>query len=368
VTATADFYDGPGRLAIDATDPMTFADAVADLLEVWADEDLGAAYLPADGWNPPDQRHADWIYRFHRGRVLITHRPSATVFVPVEPLSKPVTPSPPKGVTPVTTNPGYPPTDHRDDLDELRRVLPGDTVMLAPPDDVPLRAPDGAWGLVVIAMHTTRATGIPDLAAGRWLPEPPPAELHAGDVVVRLHPPGLVVDPNLVDVEVLTAHHDHWSSLGTWPSLGPAWPHEIAVPLLANMRALADAASRVAQWATLTGPIAAALADERIAADLGIEPLGPADRLRVHAPDALAALIDAGLLTVGEHLVFDGHTATVGHGGVLHDGPPYTDDVSAVSALATSLTGTTLNGWHVWRRVRDHRLLAELRTDLATTR
>lgn len=68
----------PGRLALDATDPMSFADAVADLLDVWADEHLGDAYHPAEGWRQPDQRHADWIYSFHGGRVLITHARSAT--------------------------------------------------------------------------------------------------------------------------------------------------------------------------------------------------------------------------------------------------------------------------------------------------
>jgi len=80
----------------------------------------------------------------------------------------------------------------------------------------------------------------------------------------------------------------------------------------------------------------------------------------------LAALIEAGLVAVGEQLMFDGHTATVRDGGVLHDGRPHAFAVSTVTALATSLTGDTVNGWHLWRRARDHRLLAELRTQLAT--
>ena len=289
----------------------------------------------------------------------------------------------------MTTNPAAPHNDNRrtgDELGELSRALPPDTVMLAPSNAVPLRAPEGAWGLVIIAIRTTRATGIPDLVFGRWLPEEPPASLHTGDVVVRLRPPapttsdsGLVdlppddgSDPSragadvakVADIEVLTAHHGRWHTASTWRTLGPQWPHELAVPLLATMRALADDAFNAARWAALPEPVAAALA-KWLRASRGTTPAGATDRLPDRVPDALAALIDAGLLTVGGHLVLAGHTATVGHGGVLHHGPPYTD-VSAVSALATSLTGITVNGWHLWRRAHDHRLLADLRTELAT--
>lgn len=295
----------------------------------------------------------------------------------------------------MATNPVAPHNDNRrtgDELGELRRALPPDAVMLAPSNAVPLRAPEGAWGLVIIAIRTTRATGIPDLVFGRWLAEEPPASLHTGDVVVRLRPPtstssdSSVVDRSrndgsdpsradtdadagadvatVADVEVLTAHHGGWHTASTWRTLGPQWPHELAVPLLATMRALADAAFNAAQWAALTEPVAAALT-KWLRASRGTEPAGATDRLPDRVPDTLAALIDAGLLTVGGHLVLAGHTATIGHGGVLHHGPPYTH-VSAVSALATSLTGITVNGWHLWRRAHDHRLLADLRTELAT--
>jgi hypothetical protein len=66
-------------------------------------------------------------------------------------------------------------------------------------------------------------------------------------------------------------------------------------------------------------------------------------------------LIDAGLVEVGEQLVWNGHTATVCDGGVLHDGGPHEFSVSTVTALATSLAGYTVNGWHLWRRARDDR-------------
>ncbi len=98
MTTHADFYDGrgpqavwlgslqgdadpatvfatpPGRLALTATDPITYADAVTDLLDVWADEDLGHGYHPADGWPWPwpESGHTDWIYAFDHGRVWIT--------------------------------------------------------------------------------------------------------------------------------------------------------------------------------------------------------------------------------------------------------------------------------------------------------
>ncbi|ONI71136.1 hypothetical protein ALI144C_52400 [Actinosynnema sp. ALI-1.44] len=69
---------------------------------------------------------------------------------------------------------------------------------------------------------------------------------------------------------------------------------------------------------------------------------------------------------MGEQLVWKGHTATVREGGVLHDGGPHEFAVSTVTALATSLAGYTVNGWHLWRRARDGSPLSELRTALAT--
>jgi hypothetical protein len=61
-----------GRLVLGATDPFAYADAVTDLLDVWADEDLGHGYHPRDGWPWPDSHDADWVFTFHHGRVRIT--------------------------------------------------------------------------------------------------------------------------------------------------------------------------------------------------------------------------------------------------------------------------------------------------------
>jgi hypothetical protein len=131
------------------------------------------------------------------------------------------------------------------------------------------------------------------------------------------------------------------------------------------MRSLADAAFNDAQWAVLTGPIAAA-APRRPAGRVDRRVRGLAGASPPSHPDALAALIETGLVEIGEQLAFAGHTATIRDGGVLHDGGPHTFAVSTVTALATSLSGCTVNGWHLWRRARDSRPLSELRTDLAT--
>ena len=96
MTTTADFYDGRGRhtvwlgslegsvdpgavravacgrLLLETTDPMTYADAVTDLLAVSADDGHGAAYYPHDGWPWAGSRRLDWVYTFAHGRVEIT--------------------------------------------------------------------------------------------------------------------------------------------------------------------------------------------------------------------------------------------------------------------------------------------------------
>lgn len=73
MSTTADFYDGRGpcaiwlgslqgdadpdtvrglgcgRLLLAATDPFTYADAVADVVDCWSDEDLGYGHHPVTG-------------------------------------------------------------------------------------------------------------------------------------------------------------------------------------------------------------------------------------------------------------------------------------------------------------------------------
>lgn len=98
MTTKADFYDGRGPSAVwlgslqgnadpttvrtvvygqlmwNATDPFTYAGAVADLLDAWGDQDLGHGYHPRDGWPWPwpDSRATDWVFAFIHGGVWIT--------------------------------------------------------------------------------------------------------------------------------------------------------------------------------------------------------------------------------------------------------------------------------------------------------
>lgn len=98
MSTTADFYDGyasraiwlgslqgnadpetvrgigVGRLLLAATDAFTYADAVADLLDCWPEENPGHGYHPREGWPWlwPDSRETDWVFTFVHGRVWIT--------------------------------------------------------------------------------------------------------------------------------------------------------------------------------------------------------------------------------------------------------------------------------------------------------
>ena len=98
MSTTADFYDqrgpsavwlasiqgdadpetvrglGCGRLLLAATDPFTYGDGVADLLDCWIDENLGHGYHPREGWPWlwPDSRDTDWVFTYIHGRVWIT--------------------------------------------------------------------------------------------------------------------------------------------------------------------------------------------------------------------------------------------------------------------------------------------------------
>ncbi|PWW53087.1 hypothetical protein [Actinokineospora spheciospongiae] len=70
------------------------------------------------------------------------------------------------------------PTDH------LRRILPPAAVLLAlvPPHTVPLRAPAGAWGLVVVAVRMTPTAAAPVRFAGD-APTPDPAHTDTTDLM-----------------------------------------------------------------------------------------------------------------------------------------------------------------------------------------
>lgn len=65
---------GCGRLLLEATNPITFADAVITLLDMWPDEGHGYGHHPRDGWPWlwPDSRTTDWVFTFAHARVQIT--------------------------------------------------------------------------------------------------------------------------------------------------------------------------------------------------------------------------------------------------------------------------------------------------------
>lgn len=82
---------------------------------------------------------------------------------------------------------------------------------------------------------------------------------------------------------------------------------------------------------------------------------------------ALAGMIDSGVLSPGEKLVWERsrmgttHTATVTAGGRVRldegDAPPF----KTPSGAARALCGHEINGWRQWRRASDGALLQDLR-------
>jgi hypothetical protein len=69
--------------------------------------------------------------------------------------------------------------------------LPPDAVILVPAFAAPMRLPDQAWAMLVLAVDIVGDTdperaGEVELFAGSWLPDQPPADLYDGDLVVRL--------------------------------------------------------------------------------------------------------------------------------------------------------------------------------------
>ncbi len=242
----------------------------------------------------------------------------------------------------------------------------------APPESVPLRNPADTWALMITTVRLAFAhdenpidparADTAEVFAGVWLPTPPPAHVHRGDVVVRLTPPA-DNDPARADLEVLVAVPGGWRTVATFAALDTRWPQHLATTVTTWMRALAgEAEQNVLRWA-LT------LSNRSTSAELqpvtGLTDVTSVDPL---TPDALTDLIDAGQVVVGDELVWNGHTATVGpHGELLHPSGPHELRISTVSALATSLaTPTTVNGWHLWRRARDGQPLAQLRAELTT--
>ncbi|MEV6602751.1 hypothetical protein [Kutzneria sp. NPDC051319] len=246
-------------------------------------------------------------------------------------------------------------TAHIDGETALREWegLPPDTRILFPAFATPMGQPGQTCALLVQAVGIT-ADGDQEeleLVAGSWLTGQAllPADLHDGDLVVRITPLDNTVDA--VDLEMLLAHHGRWHRVGAWLHLGSTWP-VILAPTAATVMGLstdiAEAAARHNAAAPSTSPLA-----------------GPNH-------GGVSALLDARLVKPGEEFLWERrnngvrHIARVRADGavVLADGRVF----ATPSGAATALGGYAQNGWGVFRRVSDGRPLSGLRTDLRMRR
>lgn len=269
-------------------------------------------------------------------------------------------------------------TPARPNRGAVLELLPNDTVLLRPArETTPMRAVAGAWGFVVRAIALSdRATikdpvrrgflgPVPprlkgaDVLAGIWRPSPPPADIHHGDIALRLVAP-LDDDPAVVDVELASAKNGAWGAVKRWSRVGADWPDIVAQTVHYAMEAtICNNYARAVD--SHLAPISEVIMDSFF---------GSGPRRRLPTPDALADLIDARLIRIGTRVRCGEHFATVAAGGVLTDGtatPTALTRISTVSSRATQLAGTPVNGWHTWR-TPEGVLLDDLRIALAATR
>lgn len=240
--------------------------------------------------------------------------------------------------------------------------LAPDTVILVPAvaSAAPMRLPTQVWAMLVVAADIVTDTerdraGEVALFAGKWVPEPPPADLYDGDLLVRLTYPAEPTYPlprdHTVDVEMLLAYHGRWQQVGQWCGVDDHWPQLIA-PTAAAIMGLHTAAAeavipRKATPSTTAPPMPSAYG-------------------------GVSDLLEAGLVNAGEELVWYRrthgvrHTACIGSDGtlILADGRVCANPTGATTALG----GHHHNGWIAWRRRSDGRTLSELRTELQARR
>lgn len=237
--------------------------------------------------------------------------------------------------------------------------LPPDTIILAPAFAAPpMRCPDDVWAMLVSAVDIVGDTD-PDRAgevalfAGQWVTHQPPANgLYDGDLVVRLTHPADSTYPlprdHAVDVEMLLAHHGRWRRVGQWCGVDDRWPCIIAPTAATVMGLHCDLSEATVRFEATPPPIAP-------------PPIK-------WARGGVVELLDAGLLAVGDELVWNRrnlgvrHTARIRADGalVLVDGRVYANPSGATTALG----GNHQNGWGAFRRVSDGRTLCDLRAEL----
>ena len=236
--------------------------------------------------------------------------------------------------------------------------LPPDAMILAPhlTAIVPRRQPVGIWGMLVLAVDIVGDTD-PDRAgelalfAGSWIPEQPPADLHDGDLVVRLthrEPPNYHQRrDNSLDIEMLLARQSRWQRVGCWYRANDRWPWLVASTAAAVMGLSADSGEVSAPHDTTPSAL-------------------PPARGRLRG--GLRELLAAGVVKVGDELVWNRHsgirhTARIRSDGalVLADGRAY----GSPSGPTADLGGYPQNGWKLFRTASGHSL-DELRTALRT--
>lgn len=239
--------------------------------------------------------------------------------------------------------------------------LPPEARILVPAFSTLMRLPDHAWAMLVLAVDIVdetvgdsdpdRACEV-DLFAGSWVPEQPPADgLYDGDLVVRLthpaDPASALPRENTADVEMLLAYEGRWQRVGLWRGVDERWPRVVGPTAAAVMGLHSDAAEALARREATPPPMKPMLRWAR---------------------GGIGELLDAGLVTVGDELVWNrrnlgvAHTARVRADGtlVLADGRVYANPAGATTALG----GNHQNGWSAFRRTSDGRTLGDLRTEL----
>jgi hypothetical protein len=219
--------------------------------------------------------------------------------------------------------------------------LPPDAVILAPAfTPPPMRCPDDVRAMLVTAVDII-SDADPDragevaLVAGSWVPEQPPADsLYDGDLVVRLTHPTDPTYPlprdHATDVEMLLAHRGRWQRVGQWRGIDDGWPSLIARTAAAVMGLYSDV-TEAAIWSVTP-------------------PTSTSPPLIKRTRGGIAELLDAGLVTAGEELVWNRrnlgvrHTARVRVDGtlILADGRVYAHPSDATTALG----GNHQNGWN----------------------
>jgi DNA-binding transcriptional ArsR family regulator len=239
-----------------------------------------------------------------------------------------------------------------------REGLPPEAVILYPASSAPMRAPEGAWALLIQAVEVAAEVGAEGkaalrLLAGSWLADRAPAGLCDGDFVVRFSPvtedsfDGGISGTVAVEAYLVLARRGRWEILATWSHLGPNWPRVIAPTVAAVMGLYTDLVDLTARH-DATRPFTS--------------PLIPS------AMNHLTRLLDAGLVTAQEEFLWERNRGRMRHiARVRPDGALALADgrvFATPSAAASTLSGYPRNGWDLFHRIGDGTTLGQLRTEL----